>query len=224
VTTLRILIGVVVIVGLAGCGDSSSKRVDADGLFEAARTGDLDAIRSLVADGVPVDERNATGQTPLIVAAEADMTAAARVLLDLGADVTATDAQGETAYPSAALNNNPELVGLLLDRGADRIGTKRFGGTPLIAASDRGFVEVVRTILARPGIPVDHVNNLGWTALLEAVILGDGGAAHTEIVGLLIDAGADVNLADRDGVTPLQHARQRGYREIVALLRAAGGR
>jgi ankyrin repeat protein len=74
------------------------------------------------------------------------------------------------------------------------------------------------------GVAVDHVNNLGWTALLEAVILGKGGPSHQQIVSLLIDAGANVNLADRDGVTALQHARTAGYREIEKRLVAAGAR
>ena len=69
---------------------------------------------------------------------------------------------------------------------------------------------------------MDHVNKLGWTGLLEAIILSDGGPRHVEIVKLLVDAGADVNLADGDGVTPLAHARQRGYTEIAAILEAAG--
>jgi ankyrin repeat protein len=78
--------------------------------------------------------------------------------------------------------------------------------------------------LLRTAIDIDHVNRLGWTALLEAVILGDGGAAHVEIVRLLLAGGARVNLADRDGVTPLAHARARGHTEIARLLQAAGGR
>jgi uncharacterized protein len=69
---------------------------------------------------------------------------------------------------------------------------------------------------------VNHVNRLGWTALLEAVILGDGGAAHTEIVRLLLAHGADPRIADRDGVTALEHARRRGYGGMVQLL-AKGG-
>ena len=90
----------------------------------------------------------------------------------------------------------------------------------LIPASDRGHVEYVRAILAETEIDVDHVNRLGWTALLEAVILGDGGPDHVEIVRLLLDAGADRSIADRDGVTALEHARERGYDELVALLEA----
>ena len=219
-----VLTAVVLIVALAGCGGGDTEPNRESGLFAATRSGDVQAVRSLVAAGADVNERDGAGRTPLIVAAQERMTAAARALLDAGADVSAADAEGETAYPFAALSDNPELVGLLLDHGADRVGTKRFGGTPLIAASDRGFVKVVRAILARPDIPIDHVNDLGWTALLEAVILGDGGPAHIQIVGLLIDAGADVNLADRDGVTPLRHARVRRYFAMITRLEAAGAK
>ncbi len=69
------------------------------------------------------------------------------------------------------------------------------------------------------GIDVDHVNRLGWTALLEAVILGDGGARHQEIVRILLDAGADPSLADAEGVTALEHAERLGRTEIARLLR-----
>ena len=78
--------------------------------------------------------------------------------------------------------------------------------------------------LIRAGAPLDHVNNLGWTALIEAVILGDGGPRHVATVRALVDAGADVGLADRQGITPLRHARARGYGEIAAILERAGGR
>ena len=67
-------------------------------------------------------------------------------------------------------------------------------------------------------IDVDHVNNLGWTALLEAVILGDGGPVYQEIVKLLLSAGANANIADRDGVIPLAHAKSRGFTEISRLI------
>jgi ankyrin repeat protein len=110
---------------------------------------------------------------------------------------------------------------MTLAHGADLKSTNRYGGTALIPAAERGHVDTVRTLI-EAGVDVDHVNNLGWTALLEAIILGDGAERHQQIVRLLVKAGADINLADRDGVKPLQHARSRGYREIEAILVTAG--
>ena len=85
-------------------------------------------------------------------------------------------------------------------------------------------MDVAREILKRPRIPVDHVNNLGWTALIEAIILGRGGPDHQAIVRLLLDYGADPNIADGQGRSPLALARERGYLEIVTMLEAAGAR
>ena len=79
----------------------------------------------------------------------------------------------------------------------------------LIAAAHRGHVDVVRTLIAAKA-PLNHVNNLGWTALLEAVVLGNGGADHTAVVEALVKAGADVTVPDRHGTTRVgtcPHAR-----------------
>ncbi len=77
-------------------------------------------------------------------------------------------------------------------------------------------------LLVNTEVEVDDVNHLGWTALLEAIVLSDGGPRHQQIVQVLVDAGADVNIADKEGVTPLQHARQKGFHEIVEILKSAG--
>jgi uncharacterized protein len=99
----------------------------------------------------------------------------------------------------------------------------RFGGTALIPACERGRVEVVKELL-QTDVDIDHGNRLGWTALLEAIILGDGGPIHQEIVKLLIRAGAEVNLADGDNISPLRHARSKGFTPIVNMLESAGAR
>jgi hypothetical protein len=116
-----------------------------------------------------------------------------------------------------------ELLRLTLANGADVHRTDSYNGTGLIRAADRGHVEIIRELLKTP-IRVDHVNRLGWTALLEAIILGNGDARRTEIVRLLVAAGANVNLPDGNGVSPLAHARQRGFTAIVKVLEAAGAR
>lgn len=113
----------------------------------------------------------------------------------------------------------------MLDTGkVDYAKRNRYGGNALIPACERGHVDTVRLLLERSKVDVNHINNLGWTGLLEAVILSDGGPRHIEIVRLLFDAGADPNIADKDGVTPLQHARERRYDAIAALIKDAGGR
>lgn len=101
--------------------------------------------------------------------------------------------------------------------------TNRYGGTALIPAAEKGHIENVRTLL-KAGVDVNHINKLGWTALLEAIILTNGGKKHIEIVKLLIQNGANVNLPDKDGVTPLQHARKKRFKEMEKLLEKAGAK
>jgi len=116
------------------------------------------------------------------------------------------------------------ILKLTIDAQADTKLTNRFGGTALIPAADRGHVEIVKELLTKTDIDVNYVNNLGWTALLEAIVLGEGGASHTEIVRLLVQHGADVTIADKNGVTPLNHARQKGFAQVVKILENAGAR
>lgn len=159
----------------------------------------------------------------LIVAAERGDAATVQRLILEGGNVNAQDENRNSAYLIAGARGRTEVLRLTLAAGADLRSTNRYGGTALIPACHYGHVDTVRELL-KTKVDVDHVNNLGWTALLEAVILGDGGAAHIEIVRLLVAHGAKVNLADRDGVTPLQHAKRRGYAQILGILERAGGR
>jgi ankyrin repeat protein len=189
-------------------------------LIRAAEAGDAAQIRALLAQGASVKARDARGRTALLAATQGNRVAAARLLIEAGADVNAQDDIRDSPYLLAGARGHLEILRMTLNAGADLESTNRYGGTALIPACHYGHVETVRELL-KTKIDVDHVNNLGWTALLEAVILGDGGAAHTEIVRLLLAARANPNIADRQGVTPLQHARSRGYREIAAQLEKA---
>lgn len=159
----------------------------------------------------------------LVLAAERGDVAEVRRLIAAGADVNWQDEKQDSAFLVAGARGRTEVVKLTLAAGANLKSTNRFGGTALIPACHYGHVETVKVLLAT-AIDVDHVNRLGWTALLEAVILGDGGPAHQEIVGLLLARGANPNIADRDGATPLAHAKRRGYAAIEKRLVAAGGR
>jgi hypothetical protein len=159
----------------------------------------------------------------LVLAAERGDAAEVRRLIAAGADVNWQDEKQDSAFLVAGARGHAEIVKLTLAAGANLKSTNRFGGTALIPACHYGHLETVKVLLGT-AIDVDHVNRLGWTALLEAVILGDGGATHTEIVRLLLARGAQPNINDREGVSPLVHARRRGYTAMAKLIADAGGR
>jgi ankyrin repeat protein len=145
-------------------------------------------------------------------------------LLRLGADPNALDAERYDIITIAAVNSDLEMLKIALEGGGNaRAITSPYDGTALIAAAHRGHVDVVRALIAAKA-PLNHVNNLGWTALLEAVVLGNGGRDHTAVVEALVKAGADVTLPDRHGTTALGHARTRGYSQIARILENAGAR
>lgn len=192
-------------------------------LREAAQKGGYTEVQEALGRGADIESRNSTGATPLLIATHHNNVAAAKALIDAGADVNARDQIHDSPYLYAGARGYNAILQMTLEHGASLTSTNRYGGTALIPAAERGHVETVNMLIAA-GVDVNHVNNLHWTALLEAILLGNGGARHTAIVQALIKAGADVNLADGDGVTPLSHARQRGYKDIEALLVRAGAR
>jgi ankyrin repeat protein len=222
----------IVVVHLAAFGGtamaqvppSATEREGYTGLFAAAARDDAAEIPKLVAGGARVGARDGHGRTPLHVAAFAGRHDAMRVLIAAGADPNALENDRYDIVTIAAVANDLPTLELALTLGC-RAGnvTSRYDGTALIAAAHLGHVEVVRALI-RGGAPLDHVNNLGWTALIESIVLGDGGPRHTATLKALVDAGANLNIADRTGTTPLALARGRGYREMVALLERKGAR
>ena len=156
----------------------------------------------------------------LIAAAERGDLPSVQALIARGANVNAKDQKQDSAFLIASANGHTAVVKATLAAGADLNSTNRYGGTGLIPACHHGHLDTVRLLLTTK-IDVNHVNNLGWTALLEAVILGDGGPTHTEIVRELLAQGADPRIADRDGVSALEHARRRNYARMAELLASA---
>ncbi|PCG84012.1 hypothetical protein CIB93_21565 [Streptomyces sp. WZ.A104] len=190
-------------------------------LLTAARTGDAEGARTAIEGGARVDVRDDELRTPLLLAVHGDHVEVARLLVAAGADPNAQDRREDSPWLVTGVTGSVAMLHVLLPAGPDLTLRNRFGGVSLIPASERGHVAYVREVLRVTDIDVDHVNRLGWTALLEAVILGEGGRAHQEVVELLLAAGATRDLPDGDGVTPLAHAERRGFAELAALLRDA---
>jgi ankyrin repeat protein len=193
-------------------------------LHTAAAKGDVVEIEKLVKSGAPIDARDSRARTPLHVAAFMRKPEAARTLMRLGADANALEAQKYDIVTIAAVAEDVPMLKVALDGGckAGNI-TSPYYGTALIAAAHLGHDEVVRTLIAAKA-PLDHVNNLGWTAVIESIVLGAGGKRHIATLKALVDAGANINLADRSGETPLTLAKRRGFNEMVAILEKAGAR
>lgn len=227
-TVMRAVLGTALflcaIMTMAGAAMADAKADQA--LIAAAGRGDTASVRRLLGEGASVTARDGQGRTALLAATHAAPgagTEAARLLIAAGADVNAKDHLEDSAYLYAAAEGRNDILKLMLAHGADLTSTNRYGGTGLIPAAHHGHLETVRILLGT-AIDKNHVNKLGWTALLEAIVLGDGGKVHTDIVRELARAGADVTIADHDGVTPLTHARRRGYAAIAAILEGAGAR
>jgi ankyrin repeat protein len=195
------------------------------GLHAAAHRGDVATIERLAAASrAALDARDPQGRTPLHVATFARRHDAMRALLKAGADHAALESGRYDAVTIAAVANDEEALRILLAAGASaKLVTSRYDGTALIAAAHLGHHGVVRQLIAA-GAPLDHVNNLHWTALIESIVLGDGGAAHLSTLQALLDAGASTRLSDAAGRTPLELAKARGYESMVMALAAKGAR
>lgn len=206
-------------------GEQTGREGAGEALIPAAERGDAREAERLLKDGARVDARDEDGRTALVAAAYGNHFQVAELLVEAGADVNAKDDTEQSAYliSTSEVGDDPRLLRLTLENGADVESLDSYNGTGLIRAAERGHVEIVRELL-KTDIDVNHVNNLDWTALLEAIILGDGGEQHTEVVRLLVEAGADVNLPDGSGTTPLEHAHERDFEEIIRILEDVGAR
>jgi ankyrin repeat protein len=194
------------------------------GLHAAAARGDVVEIEKRIASGENKEAVDDRQRTPLHVAVYQKKHDAARALIRLGADPNRLEIDRYDIITIAAVANDVPMLKIAIDGGGNpKAVTSRYDGTALIAAAHLGHAEIVKMLIAAKA-PLDHVNNLKWTALIEAIVLGNGGSNHTETLRALVEAGAGVNIPDGSGATPLTLAKSRGHREMVAILEKAGAK
>ncbi|AMJ59143.1 ankyrin repeat domain-containing protein [Bosea sp. PAMC 26642] len=192
-------------------------------LLAAMGAGELAEVERLIAARADLETRDSQGRSALMLAVAGNHVAIARALLAAGASPNAQAANKDTPWLLAGASGRTEIVAAMLPLKPDLSIRNRYGGNALIPACERAHVETVKLLLTS-GIDVNHVNDLGWSCLLEIVLLGDGGPRHQEVARMVLAAGADANLADKDGVSPLAHARKRGQTAVARLIEQAGGR
>lgn len=178
----------------------------------------------MISEGADIDIQDSKGRTATMIATYNQDVASAKILIEAGAGVNIQGDMKNNPFLYAGAQGYLDILKLTIKAGAAPTMTNRYGGTALIPASEHGYVDVVKELLTNTEIDVNHVNNLGWTALLEAVILNDGNEKQQQTVQLLIEHGADVNIPDSNNVTPLQHARKKGFKEIENILLKAGAK
>jgi ankyrin repeat protein len=224
--------GLSIMLLLQGCTDKSESTntprketsTVTDELHQATEQQDTEQVKKIIKDGMDLNEQDSQGRTPLMIAAYNEDYDTAKVLIEAGADVNIQDNMKNNPYLYASAEGCTDILRLTIEAGADTKITNRYGGTGLIPASEHGYVDVVDMLLTKTDVNVNHVNNLGWTALLEAIILNNGNEKQQKTVELLVQHGANVNLADGEGITPLEHAKQKGFKEIETLLIEAGAK
>src|SRR5690606_16847876 len=206
------------------CGDMNptgkESKMQQKDILKLVNDNNVEGVEKALENGVDVNTRDQNGRNLLLLATMNNQIGMSSMLVKKGADVNMQGDNLDSPFLLAGANGQTELVKLFLDHGARFDVFNRYYGSALIPACERGHVETVRLLANTKSYPVDHVNRLGWTALMEAVILGDGSKKYQQIVQILKDAGAKMDIADYDGVTPIQHAERKGYKEIAAIIKS----
>ena len=229
-TRQRALLVVCLLVSLIGpptlaqIGPNGSEAAAFTGLHAAAHKGDVALIEKLAMSKADVNARASNGRTPVHVATFARQREAIKALAKAGANLNLLENDRYDGVTIASVADDEETLRTLLELGASaKLTTSRYDGTALIAAAHLGHDGVVRQLI-RAGAPLDHVNNLHWTALIESIVLGNGGPRHVATLRALVEAGASTRLSDREGKTPLELAQARGYAQMSAILIQAGAK
>lgn len=188
----------------------------------AAEQGNLAQLKQCLLQGVNINSTNRLGQTAIVLASLHQHYDCVAQLIDAGIDI---NKQGQTCFNPfllSCLNNDLTLLRLILPAAPDLNCLTRFGGVGLTPACEKGHLAIVKELLTHTAINVNHTNFVGWTPLLEAIVLNDGGDTQQAIVALLLEHGASPHMTDKYGRTPLELARDKGFSEIARLLIAAG--
>lgn len=201
-------------------GLMNTETIKDKGIIALVKKNDTAAVAKALANGANVNTTDNSKRSLLLIATNNQQTEMVKLLVKHGADVNQQADNQDSPFLYAGASGQTELVQLFLENGARFDIFNRYNGSALIPACERGHIETVRLLASTKGYPINHVNRLGWTALMEAIVLGDGSKKYQQVVQILKDAGAKLDIPDHDGVTPLQHALASGFKEISNILKS----
>lgn len=189
-------------------------------ILNLVQKNDLSGVSDALQKGADANTTDSNRNSLVLIATQKQNIEMVKLLVKHGADVNQQATNLDSAFLYAGATGQTEILKLFLQHGARFDVFNRYNGSALIPACERGHVATVELLATTNNYPVNHVNRLGWTALMEAVILGDGSKKYQQIVKILKDNGAKMDIPDNDGITPLQHAISRGFTEIAAIIKS----
>ncbi|WP_342527326.1 ankyrin repeat domain-containing protein [Chryseomicrobium sp. FSL W7-1435] len=189
-------------------------------LIQAVENNDVGKVEAILQNpSYPINETNDKGESPLLIATHKNFIDVAKRLIDAGADINQQDHIQDSPYLYAGAQGKTEILKYMIAHAEpNHTVVNRYGGNALIPAAEKGHLENVKVLLQDGKADIDHQNNYGYTALIEAVALTDGSALYQEIVQELLKYSANKELRDNRGKTALDYAKEMGYTEMVQLL------
>ena len=193
---------------------------EAGSLIQAVMNNDIEFTKRILEDKTyNINEVNQQNESALLIAAHNNFVEIAKVLIDHGADVNQQDNIQDSPYLYAGAQGKTEILAYMLKNSQPNQQIyNRFGGNTIIPAAEKGHLDTVKLLLEDGTVDINHQNNYGYTALIEAIALTDGSKVYQDIVAELLKYGADKNLKDNYGKTATDYARELGYGNILKML------
>lgn len=200
--------------------EAGSMDEGSESLIEAVSSNNFASVTAILANKPDsINELNNKGETPLLIAVHENNLEIAKKLIDAGADVNKQDSIQDSPYLFAGAEGRTEILAYMLAHSEpNQAITNRFGGNALIPAAEKGHLENVKLLLADGHAKINHQNNYGYTALIEAIALRDGSQVYQDIVAELLKYGADPNIVDHYGKSAKDYANELGYGNISKML------
>lgn len=196
------------------------KHFESGSLLKAVEENNLTQVNDILSSkDYPIDEQNNLGETPLVIATHNNYIDISKALIDAGADVNKQDNIQDSAYLYASAQGKTEILAYILKNSEPNQAVyNRFGGNAIIPAAEKGHLDNVKLLLNDGKVDVNHQNNYGYTALIEAVALRDGSEVYQKIIRELLNHGADPSIKDNYGKTAQDYAQEKGYGNMLRMI------